>query len=66
LPSYLPFAETAWVGQDLVQGVEWALANPREVSARIHAGQSIVLDRFASDVVGRQWRELFETLVPSH
>ena len=60
LPSYLPFSEAAWMGQDLVKGIEWALANPGEVLARIRRGQAMVAERFAADAVGRRWRELFE------
>ena len=63
LPSYLPFADAAWVGQDLVQGIEWALANPREVLMKIRRGQAVVAERFAADAVGRRWRDLFEGLL---
>jgi hypothetical protein len=63
LPSYLPFAEAAWLGQDLVAGIKWALANRGEVLARIRRGQALVAERFAADKIGRQWRELFESLV---
>jgi hypothetical protein len=65
LPSYLPFSEAAWVGQDLVQGIEWALANRDEVIARIRRGQALVSAKFAAERVGQQWRELFESLVTS-
>lgn len=63
LPSYLQFSEAAWVGQDLVQGIEWALANPGEVLARIRRGQAMVAERFAVAAVGRRWRGLFESLL---
>ena len=62
LPSYLAFAEAAWLGQDLVQGIEWALANRDEVLSRIRRGQALVAEKFAAARVGRQWRELFESL----
>jgi glycosyltransferase involved in cell wall biosynthesis len=65
LPSYVPFSEGAWVGQDLVQGIEWALANPGEVLARIRRGQAMVAERFSAATVGRRWRELFESLLDS-
>jgi glycosyltransferase involved in cell wall biosynthesis len=63
LPSYLSFAEAAWLGQDLVQGIEWALANRAEVLSRIRRGQALVAEKFAADKIARQWRELFENLV---
>jgi glycosyltransferase involved in cell wall biosynthesis len=62
LPSYRAFAEAAWLGEDLVQGIEWALANPGEVLARIRRGQALVADRFAAARIGSRWRELFEGL----
>lgn len=65
LPSYLPFSEAAWVGQDLVQGIEWALANRDKVIARIRRGQALVRAKFTAERVGHQWRELFESLVTS-
>lgn len=65
LPSYLPFAEAAWLGQDLVEGIKWALANRGEVLARIRRGQARVADKFAAAKIGGQWRELFENLVSS-
>jgi glycosyltransferase involved in cell wall biosynthesis len=65
LPSYLPFSEVAWVGQDLVEGIEWALANPGEVLARIRRGQVMVAERFSAATVGGRWRELFQRLLDS-
>src|SRR5262245_5167629 len=65
LPSYLSFGNAAWLGQDLVQGIEWALANPAEVLERIRRGQALVAEQFAADRIGRQWRELFEGLAAS-
>ena len=64
LPSYLSFADAAWLGQDLVEGIEWALANRDEVLSRIRRGQAVVTEKFAAGRIGRQWRELFESLVP--
>lgn len=62
LSSYLPFSDSAWLGLDLVEGIEWALANRGEVLARIRRGQALVMDKFAAEKIGCQWRELFEVL----
>ena len=62
LPSYLEFADAAWLGRDLVQGIEWALAHPHEVLVRIKRGQSLVAERFGADRIGRRWCELFDQL----
>lgn len=63
LRSYLPFADAAWLGDDLVEGIEWALAHRGEVLARIRRGQARVAEGFAADKIGRRWRELLESLV---
>jgi hypothetical protein len=63
LPSYLAFADAAWLGDDLFEGVNWALANRAVVLARIQRGQVLVAEKFAADRIGRQWRELFESVV---
>jgi hypothetical protein len=63
IPSYLAFRDAAWLGQDLVAGITWALANRPEVLARIRRGQALIRERLAADQVGRQWRELLGSLV---
>lgn len=63
LRSYLQFADAAWLGQDLFAGVHWALANREDVLARIRRGQELVKEKFAADRIGRQWHELFESLL---
>jgi glycosyltransferase involved in cell wall biosynthesis len=63
LPAYLPYSEGGWLGGDLTEGIRWALANPAEVRARIRRGQAAVGERLAPEKIGRQWRELLESLV---
>lgn len=62
LRSYLPFADAAWLGEDLGAGIGWALAHPGDVLGRIRAGQERVAASCAADAIGRQWCELFENL----
>jgi hypothetical protein len=66
LGSYRQFADAAWLGQDFVAGIKWALANRGEVLARIRRGQALVAENFAMDKIGRQWCELFDSLLSSH
>ena len=63
LRSYQQFADAAWLGPDLMQGIEWALAHRSEVVERIRRGQALVAERFAATAVGQRWRELFESLL---
>ena len=58
IPSYAELADYAWVGEDLAEGLAWALDHPREAEQRIAAGQAYVATRFAPEVVGRKWADV--------
>ncbi len=58
LPAYRPFGDSAWVGDDLVAGIRWALANPEAVRARIAQGQGDVATLFTRDAVAQAWHKL--------
>lgn len=58
LPSYLPFADSAWIGNDLTEGIQWCLANPSEVKARIVQGQVDIEKHFTQQAIGQQWHAL--------
>jgi hypothetical protein len=62
LQSYLQFADAAWLGQDLVAGIRWALANRDEALARVRRGQALIREKFAADRIGRQWHDLLAGL----
>ena len=55
IPSYAELADYAWVGEDLAEGLAWALNHPREAEQRVAAGQAYIATRFAPEVVGRKW-----------
>jgi hypothetical protein len=63
LPSYQAFSDAAWLGNDLSEGLRWAIENPDEVRARIRRGQRLVNEQLRVEPIGRQWRALFEELV---
>lgn len=56
IPSYREMRDYAWVGDDLGEGVRWALAHPEEARARIAAGQRYIEGRFAPEVVAAKWK----------
>jgi hypothetical protein len=62
LASYQPFGESAWLGDDLVSGIKWAMTNRGEVLLRIRRGQAQVMERLAQDAIGNQWCCLFGEL----
>lgn len=58
LPAYLHFADSAWVGKDIVEGIQWCLANPQEVKARIAQGQADIEKYFTAMAIGQQWQDV--------
>jgi glycosyltransferase involved in cell wall biosynthesis len=70
IPSYLELARYAWVGEDLAEGVRWALAHPDVAVERIAAGQRHVAERFSPQRIVTQWKRLLgeppaSSVVPS-
>ncbi len=59
LPAYAPYAGFAWIGEDLCEGLDWAIRHPREVIGRIVRGQAYIGERHAPEVVARFWLDLF-------
>lgn len=59
VPAYAPYAEFAWVGEDLCAGLDWAVRHPREVVDRIARGQAYIDERHSPEVVARFWLDVF-------
>jgi hypothetical protein len=61
--GYLPFSDSALLGENIASGVLWALSNRREVLARIHQGQRRVAENLSQEVIGERWCELFDGIL---
>jgi glycosyltransferase involved in cell wall biosynthesis len=59
LPAYGPYAEFAWVGEDLCEGIDWAIGHPREVVERITRGQKYIDEKHSPEAVARFWLDVF-------
>jgi hypothetical protein len=59
IAAYQPYAPFAWVGENLVDGVRWALSHPEEVTARVQRGQVFIDERHSPEPVARAWLEVF-------
>jgi hypothetical protein len=59
LPAYAPYAEFAWIGEDLCEGIDWAIRNPREVLERIARGQAYIDEKHSPQAVARFWLDVF-------
>lgn len=60
LPQYEELADFCWCGEDLGEGLAWALAYPAEVLDRIRAGQAYVDQRFSPARIASRWAEEIE------
>jgi hypothetical protein len=58
LPAYAPYADFAWIGEDLAAGVRWAIRNPRKVLDRIARGQAYIDERHSPEAVARFWLDV--------
>jgi len=61
LPAYAPYADFAWLGEDLAAGIEWAVRHPREVIERISRGQAYLDARHSPEAVARFWLDLLHS-----
>jgi hypothetical protein len=59
LPAYAAYADFAWIGEDLCEGLRWAMRHPREVVERIARGQAYVDQRQSPEAVARFWLDVF-------
>lgn len=59
VPAYQPFGEYAWLGDDPVTGIEWALAHSDEAFQKIRQGQEQVIREHSKEAIAHQWAETF-------
>lgn len=55
IPAYSPFAEAAWIGASIAEGLHFALANPEQVVRKITCGQQLVSARLSGYHIGQLW-----------
>jgi hypothetical protein len=66
LPSYLPFAEYAWLGDNVMDGVRWALQNRQAALLRVINGQRYVELRHAPLPLAERWAKTLANYAASH
>jgi hypothetical protein len=62
LPSYLPFADGAWIGKNLPSAIAWSLEHPSIIVDGIKRGQELIRGRFTPEKIGKEWTDLFRSL----
>jgi len=63
LPSYAELGDFIWLGENMAEGVQWAINNRTEVHHRIEAGQAFVNRRFSPLTVARVWEAILLQIV---
>jgi hypothetical protein len=49
------------VGEDLCEGVDWAIRHPRDVVERIARGQAYVDQKHSAEAVARFWLDVLDS-----
>lgn len=62
LPSYREFEPFAAIGDDLGQGLSWALGHPAGVRERIARGQRHIETHYSPEVAAAEWEAIFRRL----
>ncbi|MBF0358741.1 MAG: hypothetical protein HQL70_09035 [Magnetococcales bacterium] len=60
LPAYAPFADYAWIGDNLVEGILWACGNRDDVLKRITRGAELIERQYSASVIGGEWLKVFQ------
>jgi len=58
IPSYEEFQRWAWIGEDIVAGISWAVAHPAEVLQRIATAQAYIRERFSPGTIASDWENV--------
>jgi len=57
VPAYQAFADCAWVSEDLLTGLRWALRNPELAMQQITKGQQMIREKLLPASVAMQWEK---------
>ena len=55
IPAYEEFSAWAWIGEDLMEGLRWAIDHRSEVVARIARAQEFIGARYSPQVIAERW-----------
>ncbi|CAI8882593.1 conserved protein of unknown function [Methylococcus capsulatus] len=58
LPAYQDFIDWAWISEDLVTGIRWALTHPDMVPNQVAQAQAFIKDNLTPEHIGARWLDL--------
>ena len=62
-PSYLDFSDWVYVGDNLLEGIVWALNNPNLIEENILQAQEFVEKNYSPEKIGKKWNTLLSDLI---
>ncbi|MDX1964359.1 MAG: hypothetical protein SFX18_14495 [Pirellulales bacterium] len=63
LPAYTELAGGLWLGEDLCQGIRWAVNHPVAARQLISQGQVLIRRRFLPEIAGQAWGGVVEAVL---
>lgn len=63
VPAYAEFGDFASLGEDLVAGIRWAIAHPKETLNKIRRGQKIIAERCSVAAIAKAWEEALAAML---
>jgi glycosyltransferase involved in cell wall biosynthesis len=63
LPAYVELRDYLWLGEEIADGIRWAIANPQKVLEQITQGQLAIGRRFSPRTIGGRWEALLQQVV---
>ena len=61
LLSYAEFSEFAWVSEDLVTGIKWAVTHPDMALEQVGNGQEYIQKNYSREIISKKWEAVFES-----
>lgn len=62
LPAYLEFGSFAWIGNNILEGIEWLTTHPKEIEARIHQAQAYIASHYTPSHIVEKWDNAFRAI----
>lgn len=62
VPAYQKLKDYVWLGEQLADGIRWALDNPKLVEQKIRNGQIEVKNQFSIEAIAQKWKNAIATV----
>lgn len=63
VPAYQQLGDYVWLGEQLSDGIRWAIDNPQLVKQKINNGQIHIKNQFSVEVISDKWKNAIDTVI---